>query len=73
MGELYKETLKFDEEIIKAGYSLITFWEHRMTQQMRNYTIVTNESPKQREAMFGGRTEVFKPLFNGEQRVVAQS
>ena len=70
MGNLYAETLEFDATIRDAGFKLITFWEHDMTKQMKNISFLDDQSsPRQRDALFGGRTEVFKLLFDGDKVV----
>lgn len=71
MKDLYINTQKIETLIKKAGFNLITIWEHEFDNNkdmksisLDEYDLV--EPAKIREAFFGGRTEPFKLIYNFE-------
>ena len=67
MKELYDNTVKLTREYRQAGYNVIEIWtcEAEKNKELKKfrtkYPIVAALDP--RDALFGGRTEVFKPLI----------
>jgi hypothetical protein len=64
MKSLNENTVKQTKKYRDAGYKVIELWTCQESRELKkfrtSYPIVTPIDP--REALFGGRTEVFKPL-----------
>jgi hypothetical protein len=68
MSDLYDATLKH-EEAIKNKCELVTIWEHEFdgNKDMTSITLSIYdliEPPKYRDAFYGGRTELFKLIYD---------
>jgi hypothetical protein len=68
MSDLYVATLKH-EESIKNKYELVTIWEHEFDNNKDMTSITLSECDmiepcKYRDAVYGGRTEPFKLIYD---------
>ena len=71
MSDLYKNTMRNDEEIRSKGYNLVTIWEHEFDNSEMSIIPITEydlvEPAKIRDAFFGGRTEPIKLIRDFEK------
>ena len=73
MHQLFEGTTRINGVILKAGYNLVTIWEHDFdsSKDMKNTILCERdlvEPPKIRDSFFGGRCEPIKLLHNFKVR-----
>lgn len=67
IGELYINSIKFEDELNANGYNLVTIWKYNLTEDIKNIKVNFIAKPKARDALVWGRTEGFKLFYKIEK------